>query len=104
MAYLAGNRHHGYRIGCLQQRKLGFVSVIAVPVMNGRDPTISLNRNRGERRCSFKIVRNQVCRRRGSSESQGNSVDSFHFEDWMVLDIVVTEYECEWELLGVECC
>lgn len=87
MVYLAGNRHLGYRIDCLQQRRLECVLVFAVSAIDGRDPTISLNRNRGERGCSFKIVRDQACRRGGSSESQGNSVNSFHFDGWVVLDI-----------------
>ena len=47
IAYLAGNRHHGYRIGCLQQRMLASVSVFAVSARGGRERTISLNRNRG---------------------------------------------------------
>ena len=83
VAYLAGNRHHGYRIDCLQQRKLGSMSVFAVSATNGRDPTISLNRDRGERGCSFKVVRDQACRRGSSSESHGNGVDSFHLDGWI---------------------
>ena len=87
MVYLAGNRHPEYRIDCLQQRRLESVLVFAVSAINGRDPTISLNRNRGERGCSFKIVRDQACRRSGSSESQGNSVNSFHSDGCVVFDI-----------------
>ena len=82
MAYLAGNQHHEYRIDCLQQRKLRHLSVLVVPVLDGRDPTISLYRNRGERGPSFEVVRDQVCRGGSSSESQGKSVDSFHFDGW----------------------
>ncbi len=43
IAYLADSRHRGYRIDCLQQRKLECLSVLAVPATIGRDPTISLN-------------------------------------------------------------
>lgn len=85
MAYLAGNQHHGYRIDCLQQRKLEGVSASVVPATDGRDPTISLNRNRWERGCSFEVVRDEACRRGGSSESHGDSVYSFHFDGWIVL-------------------
>lgn len=57
MANLAGNRHHEYKIDCLQQRRLESESVFAIPATNGRDPTISLNRDRGERGRSFEVVR-----------------------------------------------
>lgn len=80
VAYLAGNQHRGYRIGCLQQRKLRSMSVFAVSAIDGRDPTISLNRHRGERGRSFEVVRDQACRCGSSSKSHGNSVDSFHFD------------------------
>lgn len=49
MAYQAGSRYHGYRIGCLQRKRLECVSVFAVDRRDGRDPTISLNRNSGKR-------------------------------------------------------
>ena len=87
MAYLAGNRLHEYRIDCLQQRRLECVSVFAVPATDGRDPTISLNGHRGEGRRSFEVVRDQACRRGGGSESQGNNINSFHLDDWILLDI-----------------
>lgn len=86
MAYLAGNRHHGYRTDCLQQKRLVSESAFAVPATDGNDPTISLNRDRGERGCSFKVVGDQACRGGSSSKSHGNSIDSFHFDSWMVLD------------------
>lgn len=86
MAYLAGNPLHGYKIGCLQRRRLKFVSVSGVPAGNVRDPTISLNRDRRKRGCSFKIVRHEVCGRGGSSESQGKSIKSLHFDGGTVLN------------------
>ena len=96
MAYLAGNPLHGYRIGCPQRRRLEYVSVSGVPVGIVRDPTISLNRNRWERGCSLEIVRHEVCRRGGSSESEGNSIKSLHFDGGRVLQWI------EWctEVLG----
>ena len=59
------------------------MSVFAASATDGRDPTISLNGNRGERGCSFEVVRDQACRRGSSSESHGNSVDSFHTDGWI---------------------
>ena len=80
MAYLAGNPLHGYKIDCLQRRRLKCVSVSGAPAGNVRDPTISLNRDRRERGCSFEIVRHEIRGRGGSSESQGNSIKSLHFD------------------------
>ena len=77
-AYLADNRHHGYRIDFLQRKMLESGSVLVVSTTDGRDPTISLNGNRGKRGSSFEVVGDEVCGRGGSSESQGNSVDSLH--------------------------
>ena len=81
MAYPAGNRHHEYRIDCLQQKRLQCVSVYNVPATDRRDPTIALNGHSGERGCSFEVMRNQACRRGSSSESQGNSANSLHVDD-----------------------
>ena len=84
MADQAGSRHHGYRTGCLPQKKLGRLSVLAVPRTYGLDPTIAFDRNSGERGCSFEVVRNQTCRRGSGSESQSDGIDPFHLDGWMM--------------------
>ena len=63
---------------------LAFVSVMAISATSEYDGTVSLNRNRGERGCSFEVVRHQACRRGSGSESQCNGANAFHFDGWMV--------------------
>ena len=84
MAYQVGSRHHGYRTGCLPQKRLGSLSVLAVPGTNGGDPTIPFDRNSGERGCSFEVVRDQTCRRGSGSQSQSDGIDPFHLDGWIV--------------------
>ena len=99
MAYLAGNPLHGYKIDCPQRRRLESTSVSGVPVGIVRDPTISLNRNRWERGCSFKIVRHEVCGRGGSSEGEGNSIKSLHFDGGTVLNGQKEVFRGCWDVL-----
>ena len=49
MAYRAGSRHRGYRTGCFPQKRLGDLSVLAVPGTKGHDLTIPFHRYSGER-------------------------------------------------------
>ena len=96
MAYLAGNPLHEYKTGYPQRRRLKFLSVSVVPARIVRDPTISLNRNRWEGGCSLEIVRHEVCGRGGSSQSEGNSIKSLHFDGGRVLEWI----ECCREVVG----
>ena len=48
IAYQAGSRRHGCRIGYLQQKRLETLSIFAVLGRHGRDPTVPLHRDCGE--------------------------------------------------------